>query len=222
MLGVDGEDLRPRGLGELGHELAAHDQRLLVGQGEVDALAQRRHRRPEAGRAHEAVEHQVGPGLHHQADEALGARQHLAVGPRLGGAGSGVGVGQRDAAYPVLAGLGDQGTPTSARPTGPTSSRSGATANDLERLRSDRPRRAENEEAASHSAPVYGAEFRCDEWIERDRGTACVHPQGLGFGAISPAPQSLARRRSPAVAAAGPFIPSVTSARARRRRRWAR
>ena len=41
-------------------ELAADDQGLLVGQREVDALAERRHRRAEAGGADERVEHEVG------------------------------------------------------------------------------------------------------------------------------------------------------------------
>ena len=45
VLGVDRQQPRARGLGELGDELAADDQRLLVGQREVDALPQRRDRR---------------------------------------------------------------------------------------------------------------------------------------------------------------------------------
>ena len=60
VLGVDGDDLRAGGLGQLRHELAADDERLLVGQREVDALAERRHRRAQAGRADQRVEHEVG------------------------------------------------------------------------------------------------------------------------------------------------------------------
>ena len=106
--------------------------------------------------------------------------------------------------------------PTSARPQA-HQLQVGSNGHDLERLRSDRPGRAENEEAASHSAPVYGAEFRCDEWIVRDRGTACVHPQGLGFGAISPGPPVLGPSEEPRRRCGGaPSFPSVTSARARR------
>ena len=49
VLGVDRDQLRARGLGERGHEFAAHDQGLLVGQRDVDALGQRHDRRAEAG-----------------------------------------------------------------------------------------------------------------------------------------------------------------------------
>ena len=96
VLGVDGQDLRAGRLGERHHELAADDERLLVGEREVDALAERRDGRAEAGRADERVEHEVGAGLEHELDEPLGARQHLAVGPLLGRARAGVGVGERD------------------------------------------------------------------------------------------------------------------------------
>ena len=84
VLGVDGDDRGARGLGELRDELAADDERLLVGQGEVDPLPQRRHARPEAGRADERVEHEVGARLDDELDEALGAGQHVSVGPVLG------------------------------------------------------------------------------------------------------------------------------------------
>ena len=144
-----GQDLRARGLGELGDELAADDERLLVGQREVDALPQRRDRRAEAGRADQRVEHEVGAGLEHELDEPLGAGEHLAVRPRLGGAGGGVGVGERDAAHAVADGLFDERLP-GAR---------GAQADDLEiigagdhveRLGADRPGGAEHEETAGH------------------------------------------------------------------------
>ena len=64
-------------------ELAADDERLLVGQREVDPLAERRDGRPEAGRADERVEDEVGAGLEHEPHEPLGPDEHLAVGPRL-------------------------------------------------------------------------------------------------------------------------------------------
>ena len=66
-----------------GDELAADDERLLVGQREVDPLAQRGDGRAEARRADERVEHEVGARLEDEPDEPLGAGEHLAVGPRL-------------------------------------------------------------------------------------------------------------------------------------------
>ncbi len=97
MLGVDRDQLRARRLGECGHELAADHEALLVGEREVDALPQRGDRRAEAGRAHERVQDEVAVGVGDQRDEALGAAEHLAVGPGLRGLGGGVLVGQRDA-----------------------------------------------------------------------------------------------------------------------------
>ena len=60
VLGVDGQDPRAGRLRELGHELAADDERLLVGEREVDPLAERRDGRAEARRADERVEDEVG------------------------------------------------------------------------------------------------------------------------------------------------------------------
>ena len=98
----------PGGLGEGGHELPADDQRLLVGEGEVDPLPERGHRRAEAGGADEGVQHEVGFGLDHQPHEALGTAEDLAVGPRLRRAGGGVRVGQRDPPDAVVLGLLEQ------------------------------------------------------------------------------------------------------------------
>ena len=61
VLGVDRDHLGAGGLGQLHHELAADDQRLLVGEREVDPLAERRNGRPEAGRADERVKDEVAP-----------------------------------------------------------------------------------------------------------------------------------------------------------------
>ena len=60
VLGVDRDQLRAGGLGQRGHELAADDERLLVGQRDVDALGERDDRRAEAGGADDRVEHEVG------------------------------------------------------------------------------------------------------------------------------------------------------------------
>ena len=64
----------PGRLRELRHELAADDERLLVGEREVDALAERRDGRAEAGRADERVEDEVGAGLDDEPDEPLRRR----------------------------------------------------------------------------------------------------------------------------------------------------
>ena len=74
VLGVDRQQLRAGRLGELRDELAADDERLLVGQREVDALPQRRDRRAEPRGADERVEDEVGAGLEHEPHEPLGAR----------------------------------------------------------------------------------------------------------------------------------------------------
>ena len=79
VLGVDRDQPGAGGLGERGHELAADDQRLLVGQRDVHPLGQRDDRRAEAGGADDRVEDEVGLRLGDQADQALGAVQHLAA-----------------------------------------------------------------------------------------------------------------------------------------------
>ena len=104
VLGVDRDQLGAGGLGQRHHEVAADDERLLVGERDVDALGQRHDRRAEPGRADDRVEHEVGAGLRHEPHEALGAGQHLALGPRLGGARRGVAVAERDPGHAVLPG----------------------------------------------------------------------------------------------------------------------
>ena len=51
VLGVDRDQPRAGGLGERGHELAADDQRLLVGERDVHPLGEGDDRRAEAGAA---------------------------------------------------------------------------------------------------------------------------------------------------------------------------
>ena len=85
-------------LGQRRDQLAADDQRLLVGQRQVDALAQRGDGRAQAGAADDGVQDQVAVGVDDQLDQPVGALQHVAVGPGLGGARGGGLVGQRDAA----------------------------------------------------------------------------------------------------------------------------
>ena len=96
VLGVDGDQLGAGGLGQRHHEVAADDERLLVGERDVDALGERDDGRAEPGRADDRVEHEVGAGLGDEPHEPLGPGQHLALGPRLGGARGGVAVAERD------------------------------------------------------------------------------------------------------------------------------
>ena len=62
VLGVDRQQARPGRLGQRHHQLAAEDQALLVGEGDVDPLAQRDDRRAQAGGADDRVEDEVGLG----------------------------------------------------------------------------------------------------------------------------------------------------------------
>ena len=75
VLGVDRDQLGAGRLGERHHELAAHDERLLVGQRDVDALGERDDRRAQPRRADDRVEHEVGAGLGDQPHEPLRARR---------------------------------------------------------------------------------------------------------------------------------------------------
>ena len=64
VLGVDGHDLaRAR---EAGHEVAADDERLLVGERERGAALERRERRRQADRPGDAVQHDVGVDVAHE------------------------------------------------------------------------------------------------------------------------------------------------------------
>ena len=115
MLRVHGDQVGARGLGQRGHQLAAHHEALLVGQSQVQALAQRGDRRPQTGGAHERVQHQVAVPARDQLHQPLRAGQDLSPGPGLGGPGGGVGIGQGDAGHAVRLGLLDQGLPAGRR-----------------------------------------------------------------------------------------------------------
>ena len=75
VLGVDRDQLRAGRLGERHHELAADDERLLVGERDVDPLGQRDDRRAEAGGADDRVEHEVGVRSRRRAARAPRARR---------------------------------------------------------------------------------------------------------------------------------------------------
>jgi hypothetical protein len=105
VLGIDGEDASAGSFCQRDHELAPHDERLLVRKRQIDPLAKRRDRGPEAGGANEPVEHEIGARLHDQAHEPGRPRKNLAVGPSLGGTGGHVLVGERDSIHAVGARL---------------------------------------------------------------------------------------------------------------------
>ncbi len=61
MLRVDGPEARARRLRQLGHQRAAHHERLLVGEGDINALTECRERGAKPGCAHNGVEHEIAP-----------------------------------------------------------------------------------------------------------------------------------------------------------------
>ena len=140
----------PVACGERGDELAADDQRLLVGEREVDPLAQRRDRRKQSRRADDPVQHQVALALGDQPDDAVGPGQHLTAGPRLARPRGRVGVGHRDLADAVAAGLLEQRLPR-ARGAQRDDRELGRARDHVEGLAADRPGRAEDRDASGHS-----------------------------------------------------------------------
>ena len=90
-------------------------------------------------------------GLEHEPHEPLGADEHLAVGPRLGGAGARVGVGERDPATPCARGLRDERLPR-ALGAQPDELEVVGARDDVERLGADRAGRSEDEQAAGHGS----------------------------------------------------------------------
>ena len=79
VLGVDRQQPRPGRLGQRHGQLAADHQALLVGEGDVDPLAEGDDRRAEARRADDPVEDQVGAGGGDQLADPLLAGEDLAV-----------------------------------------------------------------------------------------------------------------------------------------------
>ena len=135
-------------------ELAADDERLLVGQREVDALAERRRRSgPRPARADERVEHEVGAGLD---DEPTSPSAPASTSPsvqRLGGARGGVGGRRARCARTPCARACSTSASQRRSALRPTSSRSSRARDDVERLGADRAGRAEDEEPL-HRRPI--------------------------------------------------------------------
>jgi hypothetical protein len=150
VLGVDRQDLRARGLRQRGHQLAADDQRFLVGEREVDPLGERDDRRAEPGRADDRVEHEIGVRLGDELHQPLWAGQHLALRPDLGGARGRIAVRQRDPPHAVLARL-----PHEILVRGPRRQPDDLelVTHDVERLRAYGPGRTQDEKPL-HRRPI--------------------------------------------------------------------
>ena len=162
VLGVDRDQLRARGLRQRHHQLAAHDERLLVGQRDVDPLGERDDRRTEAGRPDDRVEHEVGAALGDEPHQALGPGQHLAAGPGLRGARGGVGVAERDPPDAVRAGLRHERLVRALGRQPDELERLRRACDDVERLRADRARGAEDQEPLHCASMMAGGIKRAE------------------------------------------------------------
>ena len=146
---------------------------------------------PEPGRADDRVEHEVGAGLGDEPHEPLGPGEHLAVGPRLGGARGGVGVAERDPVDAVRARLRDQRLVRALGGEADELERLGRARDDVERLRADRAGRAEDQEPL-HPATQCGTAFlrrpakALGAQIRQDREHAPVVVAGRGAGRSLP------------------------------------
>ena len=155
MLGVDRQDPRAGRLRELGHELAADDERLLVGQREVDPLAERRDGRAEARRADERVEDEVGPDSMTSRTSPSGP---VSTSPSVHASAARAPASTSARAMrstPVRCGLGDQRLPGALGAQADELEVLGA-LDDVERLGPDGPGRPEDEEAAGTPPSVEG------------------------------------------------------------------
>ena len=201
VLGVDRDDPRAGRLGERHDQLAADHQALLVGEREVDALGERDDRRAEAGGADDRVEDQVGLGA-----RAISSRMPSSPAstwpPHAAAARSAaLRVGERDRRHAVLARPARAAAPSSSPRESPTTCRLVAGRDHLERLRADRPGRAEYQHA------LHGAQCRCRPKRAVKRPSARNEdgrPEGLPSSARSAYPLALANLRPPRARTAGP------------------
>ena len=145
VLGVDRQDPRLRRLGERGDELAADDEALLVGERQVDPLAEGDDRRPEPGDADDRVQDQVGLGRRDQVADALGAREDAGVAELGRRPAGGLGLRERDGDGARLARLRREPLPVGGRRE-PGDLELARARDDVERLLADRAGRAEDED----------------------------------------------------------------------------
>ena len=193
VLGVDRQHPRAGRLGELHHELAADDERLLVREREVDALAERRDGRAEPGGADERVQHEVGARLGDQPHEPLRPGEHLAVRQASSARAAASASASAIRANAVRRGLRDERLPGALAASPTTSSSSGA-RDDVERLHADRAGRAEDEErAAASGAPIRAERPPCGlrTWPSPTRSSHASHAAGDDARGRPPAPMPL-------------------------------
>ena len=179
VLGVHGDDPRAGRLRELHDELAADDERLLVGEREVDALAERRDRRAEAGGADERVQDEVGAGLDDEPDEPLRpcrtSPSVQASAARAPASASASAIRSTPCSRACATSVSHERSALR-----PTSSRSSRPRDDVERLRADRAGRSQDEKAASHGVSVASTDKARIRLPAGTHAVAAARPPGAG------------------------------------------
>ncbi len=176
-------------LGERGHQIAADDEALLVGERQVDSGGERRDRRAEPGGADDRVEDQVGLGGRDQLANAVLAGEHHAVVELARGARRRPGVAEGDATGARRARLVAEALPV-GRCAEPGDDELLGAADHLERLLADRAGRAEHEYSLGHPAqgsaapqPRLSAAHPGPRWQKRGLCTHKCHlDPGAAFG----------------------------------------
>ena len=144
VLGIHRGDPGLTRLRQCDHELPADYQALLVGERQLDALAEGDDRRPEAGGADDRVEHDVRLEAQDQVADALLPVEDLPAPARIPGRLGGVRVGEGDDARRARLRLGEQLLPV-ARGGEAGDPELGGTSDDVDGLLADRAGRAEDQ-----------------------------------------------------------------------------
>ena len=152
MLRVDRQDRSPV-FGRHAHDVfAAHHERLLVGQGQFLAGAERRDRGGEARIAHQGIDHDLGAAGRRDLGHGLlaGVDLGVGVGQRVAQRGIAVLVGDDDRVGIEFAGLLCEQLPAAARREDAGFEEFGILAHDVERLHADRARGTQYGKSLSH------------------------------------------------------------------------
>src|SRR5690606_7150658 len=148
VLGVDGDDLLARAGGGV-DEVAADDERLLVGERKAAPRSQRGEGRGQPDRPDDAVEDDVGAAAGELGGRG-GAGEDLDVGEGGGQLGGGGGVGHRDGGDAEPSGLlGEEGGVAAGGEAGDPEP-VGVAGDDVERLGADRAGGAEHHHGGGH------------------------------------------------------------------------
>lgn len=149
VLAVHGQHGRLVRLHEVAHERARHDERLLVGEGDRLACADRRERRAQPGEPDDGRDHDLHGARRRRRRHPLRPDHHLhAEAAERGTQGSGFRlVPDHDELRPERAGLLGEERGVAVRGEGDDAEPVREEPDDLERLRPDRARRAEDGEA---------------------------------------------------------------------------